>query len=95
MTSNTRLAYSRIALRNIAEILQYTFDTWGGDQEDAYRAVLEKACEQIRQFPEIGHPIEGRPSNIRVYTLPNHLIQYRSEPNRVLILRIISSRRRR
>jgi len=95
MTSRIRLDYAAQALRDLRSILQYTEETWGSDQEDVYRQLLRDAFERIQSFPEIGHPVEGRPSNVREYHLRHHLIQYRREPDRVVILRIVNSRRRR
>ena len=53
-----RLDYAARALRDLRFILQYTEDTWGSDQEEVYRQILQNAFERIRTFPEIGHPVE-------------------------------------
>ncbi len=95
MTSPIRLDYAARALRDLRFILQYTEDTWGSDQEEVYRQILQNAFERIRTFPEIGHPAEGRPPNIREYHLRHHVIQYRREADRVVILRIVNPRRGR
>lgn len=95
MTSPIRLDYAARALRDIRFILQYTEDTWGSQQEDLYRQILRDAFERIRDFPDIGHPVEGKPSNFREYHLRHHVIQYRREPDRVVILRVVNPRRRR
>lgn len=60
-----------------------------------YRRVLDETFERISVFPEIGHPVDGRPSNIREYHIRHHLIQYRREPDRVVILRVVNPRRQR
>jgi len=95
MTSLIRLEYAAQALRDIRFILQYTEDMWGSDQEEAYRQLLRDAFVRIQSFPEIGHPAEGQASNVREYHLRHHVIQYRREPDRVVILRIVNPRRRR
>ena len=95
MTSNIDVVLLPRAQWDVREILQYTFDTWGTGQCDAYRKVLDNAFERLGAFPEIGHPAAGRPSNIREYHLEHHVIQYRRESTRVVILRIVSPRRRR
>jgi plasmid stabilization system protein ParE len=95
MTSSTRLAISARARVEIRDILQYTLATWGTGQRDRYETILYDAFERIRTFPDIGHPAEGRPANIREYHLEHHVIQYRREPDRIVILRIVNPRRRR
>lgn len=95
MTSNIDVILLPRARQEVREILQYTFDSWGIGQHDAYRQVLDNAFERIGIFPDIGHPAGGQPSNIREYHLRHHVIQYRREPDRVVILRIINPRRRR
>lgn len=40
---------------NFADILQYTFETWGEDQVYLYRAVIDNALLTIQQNPQIGH----------------------------------------
>jgi len=95
MTSNIDVVLLPRAQWDVREILQYTFDTWGTGQYEAYRKVLDNAFERLGAFPEIGHPAAGRPSSIREYHLEHHVIQYRRELTRVVILRIVSPRRRR
>ncbi len=95
MTSSISLAISARARTHFEDILQYTLATWGTGQRDLYENTLYEAFERIRIFPDIGHPAAGQPSNIREYHLEHHVIQYRRESSRVVILRIVSPRRRR
>lgn len=95
MTSSIDVIVSPRAERNVRDILQYTAKTWGTGQRDIYRKVLRDAFERIGVFPEIGHPVEGKPSNVREYHIRHHVIQYRRDPDRVVILRIMNPRRRR
>jgi plasmid stabilization system protein ParE len=95
MTSSIEVAVSVRARADTEDVLQYTAETWGTGQRDRYEDILYAAFERIGVFPEIGHPVEGRPSNIREFHLRHHIIQYRREPERVIILRIVNPRRRR
>jgi plasmid stabilization system protein ParE len=95
MTSPIELVLSARARLDRTGILRYTYATWGEDQLIAYDQILEDAFDLIRQFPDIGHPIDGRPSNIREYVLRHHTIVYRRETERVVILRVVNPRRRR
>ena len=65
MTSSIELIIQPRAQRDIRNILQYTFDTWGSGQQETYRQVLDRAFERIQHFPDIGYPAYGKPSNIR------------------------------
>jgi toxin ParE1/3/4 len=93
--SRIDLEFQAVAEEDIADILQYTLQRWGEEQLEAYWSILWDAFQHIRRFPDIGHTVEGRPSNIREYVLPNHVIHYQREPERVVILRIVNPRRRR
>lgn len=95
MTSRIELIISPRARREWSGILQYTLKTWGSGQRDAYDQILVNAFDLIRDFPDIGHPVEGRPSNIRAFHLKYHVIQYRREADRVVILRLVNPRRQR
>jgi plasmid stabilization system protein ParE len=95
MTSRIELVVSARAEQDRTGILRYTYSTWGEQQLIAYDRILEQAFDRIRLFPDIGHPVEGKPSNIHEYVLPHHVIQYRREPKRVVILRLMNPRRRR
>ena len=93
MTSSIDVVITRRARRQIEDILQYTHKMWGEDQRDRYEAILYAAFRRLRDFPDLGHPAEGKPSNIRILHLEHHNIHYRREPERIVILRIVSPRR--
>jgi plasmid stabilization system protein ParE len=95
MTSRIYLVITPRAQRDRREIFQYTLSKWGSGQRDTYDQILENGFDLIRHFPDIGHPVAGRPSNIREYHLEYHIIQYRREPERVVIPHLINPRRRR
>ena len=81
---------------NIRNILQYTLQTWGPGQRDAYQQRLGQAFLTIRDFPDIGHPL-GADGRIRAFHLEHHTILYRhdADANLVTILRIVNPRRLR
>jgi toxin ParE1/3/4 len=95
MTSSIRLDYSNRAVQDIRDILQYTLERWGDEQEERYRQALYDGFHNIRQHPDIGRQAPGRTSNVRELILEHHIIQYRREPERVVILRIVGHRQRR
>jgi plasmid stabilization system protein ParE len=69
--------------------------TWGPEQRDRYDQILEEAFDRLREFPDLGLPVPGKPSSIREMILEHHIIQYRREAERVVILRIVGHRQRR
>ena len=92
MTSPIELRITERAQSHIEDILQYTLKTWGIGQRDEYERILYAAFDRIQTFPDIGHSAYGKPSNIREYHLRHHIIYYRREPERVVILRLVSPR---
>jgi plasmid stabilization system protein ParE len=94
MPSSIDVIVSASADRNLQQILTYTEKKWGTGQRDAYRQVLLDAFRRLGTHPDIGRPIEGRSSDIREYIVRSHVIRYRREPDRIVILRIVNPRRR-
>jgi plasmid stabilization system protein ParE len=84
MTSSIEVIILPRARQDIRNILQYTFDTWGSAQRDAYRDILERAFERLRVYPDLGHPAYGKPVGVRTLHLAHHNIHYRRELNRVV-----------
>ena len=60
------------AERDIADIFQYTLQQWGEDQLEAYWSTLWDAFDRIRQFPDLGRPVDGLSPNIREHILRHH-----------------------
>ena len=58
-----------------------------------YDLILLNAIDILSRNPDLGHRAEGKPSNLRVYHLEYHNIVYRREPERIVILRVVSPRR--
>jgi len=84
-----RLAYSPEAIADIEEITAFSVERFGLYVADAYLTGLEAACEQLRDFPEMG-PIYPRVRpEIRCLIHQRRRIFYRFEEGIVLILRIL------
>lgn len=80
------------AEEDLADILQYTLETWGEAQFYAYRAVLDKALLTIQRHPQIGH---GRPelsAAHRIFPAGRHIIVYRASDAAVYVSRILHGR---
>ena len=83
------------AEQDIVDILQYTLETWGEDQETAYWSTLWDAFQRIQLFPDIGRPQSSSSPYIRELLLAHHSIVYRREPDQIVILRVLNPQRRR
>ena len=86
------LSLSPRAEEDFADILQYTFETWGKNQVLVYRAVLDKALRTIQQNPEIGQLRPELSPKHRTFPAGRHIIIYRTAPNAVLVSRILHER---
>jgi plasmid stabilization system protein ParE len=95
MTSNIEVIIQPRARQDWTLILKYTTEMWGEEQADAYDTVLYDARRRIGAFPDIGHRVEGKPETHRELSLQHHVVRYPREPERVVILRIVSHRQRR
>lgn len=80
------------AEQDFVGILQYTFQTWGEQQMNIYRAVIDKALLTIRQNPEIGHRRPELSKNHRSFPAGRHVIFYRVASNRLYVSRILHER---
>ena len=54
MTSSRRVELTRLAERDIRDILQYTLETWNEQQRDIYAEALTEGIQRIADFPDIG-----------------------------------------
>ncbi len=77
---------------DFADILQYTFETWGEDQVYLYREVIDKALLTIQQNPQIGHRKLEISQEHRAFPAGRHIIFYRTTSNAVLVSRILHER---
>lgn len=95
MTLRTDFIILPAAERDIEDILRYTLERWGEEQVVAYWSTIWDAAQLLRRFPEMGRP--GLRPDEREYLLPHHIIVYRFDESRnlIVILRIVSHGRRR
>lgn len=84
---------SKTAERQIAEIVDYTDQTFGQQQTDAYVAGLTHSFELIARFPGIGVAAFEIKQGWRRYRFQSHDIFYLAEADHVRIEAIIHVRR--
>jgi toxin ParE1/3/4 len=92
MTSSRKLRLSPLAEEDLHEILQHTADLWGERQQLIYGKAIAAALETLKSFPEIGKRREDLRAGLRGYIVKEHVILYRVEPDRIRVLRIVSTR---
>jgi toxin ParE1/3/4 len=77
---------------DFADIFQYSLETWGEAQAEAYRDIIDKALLAIQDNPQIGH---GRPelsAQHLIFPTGRHIIVYRVTTRAVLVSRILHGR---
>jgi toxin ParE1/3/4 len=88
-TPDAPLILSPQAEEDFADILQYTFQTWGEAQTYAYRAILDNALLVIQQYPQIGHIQPELSAAHRIFPAGRHIIVYRVKDDSVCVSRIL------
>jgi len=82
------LAFTDLALDDLASIEEYTRQHWGVQQADVYLDLIEQAISSILDNPKIGRERPDIVENCRYFPEQNHLIFYRLVMDEVLILAI-------
>jgi toxin ParE1/3/4 len=69
--------------------MRYSERTWGRDQRNAYRLLIDDAFERLLDFPEIGRVRVEVAEGIRSYPIGEHVIWYGVEANDMVIFRVL------
>ncbi len=83
---------TRRAQEDYRQILQYSVQTWGEEQQIAYNAALVKALTIIGDNPSIGRARADLPPGYRALPVEQHVIIYHVTTRAVSVLRILHSR---
>ena len=92
MKSSRRLSLSPAAKNDVRYILQYSVQTWGEQQRNAYADSLAAAFEDQRTYPELCRARDDVFPGCRSHPVEQHGIYYRVEPRRVRVLRILHAK---
>lgn len=87
-----QLLLSPEAQGDVADILLYTLQRWGEEQQDRYAAALDKGLLLIQENPEIGR---GRPDlfpGCRSYRVREHIVYYALQGETVVVFRLLHGR---
>lgn len=87
-----RIVLSELAELDIADILQYTLETWGEAQMDAYAAKLERGLRVLETQPHLGKPRDAWYEGCRCYSVERHLVLYELIEQEIRVARIFNQR---
>ena len=78
------------AINDLNEIWIYTFEKWSEKQADKYYTLIEYACIQIGNSPEIGKEYDGIEKNLLGLKTGKHIVFYRMiSKQEIEIIRIL------
>lgn len=81
---------TNLAVEDLTEIWNYTYDNWSEEQADHYYEQLINAFELITNNPSKGKSYEGIANNLLGFKVNRHIIFYRVvNPEQLEITRIL------
>ena len=84
---------SERAERDLIEIYDYTEETFGAYQADAYHAGLERTFDLLASFPRIGRAVEEIAPGFRRFLFQAHTVFYTEETGFILIRAVLHQAR--
>lgn len=79
------------AFEDLELIYEYTFLRWGTDQAEIYQDTLFNVISELLIHPIIGKIYETETLSYRTLVFQKHIIYYRQEELRIVIVRILHS----
>ena len=77
---------------DLAEIADYTVDTFGIEQARRYRDELESCFQTLAANPMIGRSADELGSNLRRYEHQSHIVFYLLSDHGVFVVRVLHQR---
>jgi toxin ParE1/3/4 len=74
---------------DLIEIYEYTEETFGAYQADAYHAGLERTFDLLASFPRIGRAIEEIVPGVRRFVFQAHTVFYSEEEEDCILIRAV------
>ena len=85
-----RFVYSEHAADDLKDIFKYSFEAFGPTQAERYDVGLKSSVEIAASFPASGRAYETAEGDVfRSYSSGRHVIFYRIEEERILVVRIL------
>lgn len=84
-----KLILSPSAIRDLREISDYTFQTWGAEQEERYLKSLWSKLSEIQSSPEPGRIRKDLASGCRSVRYEKHVIFFSIKGQTLQVIRIL------
>ncbi|MGH2560956.1 MAG: type II toxin-antitoxin system RelE/ParE family toxin [Thermomicrobiales bacterium] len=91
MPSSRRLRLTQEARDDLRDLLQYTFETWGRNQCDTYRALIRRTLRELAQYPGLGRKREELGADLRSFPAGQHVVIYLLNDQELVVTRIMHS----
>lgn len=88
-----KLLLTQRALRNIAEIEEYSIAEWGKQTASKYLAEIEAALTRLQDKPNLLREEEGFHSSLSFYRVKKHLLVCDVQPNSIVVLTVVHASR--
>jgi len=80
------------AVSDLANIWDYTFDSWSEKQADKYYTLLLETCQELADNPLLGKFYNTVSKDLKGYKISKHVIFYKAiSENEIEVIRIIHS----
>ena len=89
MPNKLRLHLTPQAEDDLESIYHYTTMEWGIEQADLYQSVLYAGMIELLSQPAIGKLYKTKTQDYRTLAIKKHLIYYRQEDVRIVVVRIL------
>ena len=77
---------------DLADIWQFTFETWGAAQANTYLEQLDLGFHQLAKNPKLGKPGDEIRTGYRCLHLSRHMAYYRIQDRQIIIVRVLHER---
>ena len=77
---------------DLAEIADYTIETFGVEQARRYRNELEVRFRSLAENPQLGRSVERLGPGLRRFEQRSHVVFYKKHEGGVLIVRVLHAR---
>lgn len=87
-----KLLLAPMAERDLEDIFEYTFLTWGLEQAEKYQDELFDSMTDVLSNPKVGSLYYHKTGNYRKLKSNRHLIFYRVAGDECIVIRILHER---
>ena len=84
-----KIKFSNDAKEDVQDIADYTFETWGEQQEEAYLNSLHQCLADIAETPERWGKREDLFSGCQTASFGRHIIFFRHQNEAIFVARIL------